>query len=407
MTGGGASRTTRRRGRTLPVLALLLTLWTAGVTTAGPIPVTCGFTAALTASPAAGVTPLLVRLNASVSAGVPSEFQWNFGDGTYWNASGAGASTPLHRYAAPGTFTVTTTAVEGGCGQAASATVVISPGPVVVVITATPAGGPAPLLVQFNVSITGGTGTYTGADWTFGDGGAGVGAGLDYRYTHTGTYTASVSVTDSAQDQGNDSVTITVFGPPSTVPGWVPWVAGGAATLAALAAVGGWTWRRRRAAPSGVEPVVPATEVAPPFVKDDVPAPPTPRPAEGAADEAVASTPPRAADRPLAPPPLPAERRQLSRSVLLHIGAQGRLGPAEVAPFGLTQSGMAQSLAVGQNSLTNVLRRLVAAGVIEQDVRHVSGQPRRLRVYRLTARGEALYQEVRRRPEVRGNPPET
>lgn len=84
----------------------------------------------------------------------------------------------------------------------------------------------------------------------------------------------------------------------------------------------------------------------------------------------------------------------------LHTGGQGRLAPDAAAPAGLTQRGMAAALGVGQNSLTNVLRRLGAAGIREQDVRHVRGQPRRLRVYRLTARGEALYQDVRRkRPE--------
>lgn len=106
---------------------------------------------------------------------------------------------------------------------------------------------------------------------------------------------------------------------------------------------------------------------------------------------------PLAAESGTAAPSTPvAERRQLSRAVLLHLGGQGRLGPDEVAPVGLTQAGMAQALGVRQNSLTNVLRRFVAAGVLTQDVRHVRGQPRRLRVYRLTSRGEALYQDVRR-----------
>lgn len=86
----------------------------------------------------------------------------------------------------------------------------------------------------------------------------------------------------------------------------------------------------------------------------------------------------------------------MSQRIVLHLAGLGTLGADEVATLGFTQIGMSESLGVRQNALTNVLRRLVAAGIVSEDVRHVSGQPRRLKVYRLTSRGEALAKDLRR-----------
>lgn len=91
------------------------------------------------------------------------------------------------------------------------------------------------------------------------------------------------------------------------------------------------------------------------------------------------------------------ERLKLSQRVVIHIASQGRLYDDEVATPAFTQAGMAAALRVGQSPLSNILRRLVLGGVLVQDVRHVRGRPKRLRVYRLTAMGEALAVELRRR----------
>ena len=88
----------------------------------------------------------------------------------------------------------------------------------------------------------------------------------------------------------------------------------------------------------------------------------------------------------------------ITQQVILHIGRQGRLAAEEVAPRALTQQGIAEATGARQNTLTNILRRLVAAGVLAQDVRHVRGGTRRLRVYHFTSRGESVYEELRRRP---------
>lgn len=87
----------------------------------------------------------------------------------------------------------------------------------------------------------------------------------------------------------------------------------------------------------------------------------------------------------------------LSQRVLLHIASQGRLASDEIPPRALTQAGMVEALDVQQGALTGVLRRLVAAGILDEERQHVQGADRRLKVYRLTPSGEQLYREVRAR----------
>ncbi|MFY9717741.1 MAG: PadR family transcriptional regulator [Thermoplasmata archaeon] len=81
--------------------------------------------------------------------------------------------------------------------------------------------------------------------------------------------------------------------------------------------------------------------------------------------------------------------------IILHLAALGRLGSDDVASVGFTQGGMIDSLGIRQGTLTKVISRLEAAGVLESDTRHVSGRPRRLKVYRLTGRGESVARDLR------------
>jgi len=78
------------------------------------------------------------------------------------------------------------------------------------------------------------------------------------------------------------------------------------------------------------------------------------------------------------------------------LASLGRLGNDEVARVGFTQRGMAEALEVRQGTLAKVVSRLEAAGVVEVDRRHVSGEPRRLKVYRLTGLGESVAKDIRR-----------
>jgi DNA-binding MarR family transcriptional regulator len=112
----------------------------------------------------------------------------------------------------------------------------------------------------------------------------------------------------------------------------------------------------------------------------------------------VATTPlPRAipaADEPL----------RTSQRVILHILGQGRIGPNELAPVGLSQGGIGDALHVRQSSVAKSLARLEAAGVLVVSRRHVEHQVRRLKVYELTPLGEALARDLRRRTMKPANP---
>lgn len=140
---------------------------------------------------------------------------------------------------------------------------------------------------------------------------------------------------------------------------------------------------------------------------------PTIRPAPAAGEPAVGAGP-ASAPRP-APALGPADglvsvpanggQVRISQRVLFHIAAQGRIGPDEVAPRALCQAGIGEALAVSQGALTGVLRRLVAAGILEEKRQHARGTDRRVKVYRLTPSGQQLYRELRgtRGPSVEGD----
>ncbi len=91
--------------------------------------------------------------------------------------------------------------------------------------------------------------------------------------------------------------------------------------------------------------------------------------------------------------------------IILHLASLGRLGNDDVARVGFTQGGIAESLGLRQGTLAKTLARLEAADVVEVGRRHVSGKPRRLKVYRLTALGESVSRDLRRQRAAGGTFP--
>ncbi len=356
-----------------------------------PFRVTLGYTPSTT-------DPLFVTFVATVVPGTPTGFNWSFGDGVFYNGSNASFASASHHFPpAGGTFTVTVTAHEGLTSNSTSLIITLQPPPLSVDVSATPTSGGAPLTVTFQATVSGGTGTYRSFTWSFGNGQGGVGSPVRVTYSQAGHYVVFVNATDSAGTSvlAETNVTVSDGGastsPPFLGPRDVALLGAGAAIGLAVGALAMFAGQRRAARRGAVVPH------EAPALADAAPAPaPTPTPPP----EPIA--PPGALAAKVVPPMAPPVRARpstevlrISQRVVLHLSVQGVLGPHDVAPLGFTQPGISQSLGVRQNALTNVLRRLVAAGVVVEDVRHVQGQPRRLKVYQLTPRGEALARELR------------
>ncbi len=390
------------------------------------------FAVQVSASPSAGTIPLTVSFAATVTAGVPSAVDWTFGDGASWNGTGVAALNVLHRYVSVGTFVAVATVIETSGTSSAFTRVSVESGPLSAAIAVTTESGAAPLGVTFRALVSGGTGTYTAFSWAFGDGAVGAGPVVNYTYPVQGAFTATLTVRDSANDTVGASVRVNVSAPTAAAAGISAWSV--PTTLATAGIVGaGLAWgslylgRRRRGrsaasfdepdAGSGIPPgalagargmavgdVLPGAVAAAAVASASIPAPATEesRPtATAPAPDGVRSTPPpflpslRSAPVVLAPPQ--DEPKRWSREVVAYLGSLPILGPDDIPSLDWTQKGMSERLGTGQNQVSNVLRRLVAAGIVHDQLEHVQGQPRRLKVYRLTPRGEALAREVRRR----------
>jgi DNA-binding MarR family transcriptional regulator len=81
--------------------------------------------------------------------------------------------------------------------------------------------------------------------------------------------------------------------------------------------------------------------------------------------------------------------------VVVALGDAGPPGDNGSARRGSTQQGLAERLGVTQGAVSKVLSRMMAADVVREDRRHVSGLDRRVRVYSLTVVGQELEREIR------------
>jgi len=127
------------------------------------------------------------------STGGVTAWSWSFGDG-----SSSTESSPVHVYAAPGTYTVELLATNANGSRSHAEALVVAEPPPAIDFTASPSGGPAPLAVGFQPTSAGGP--VTAWSWSFGDG--------------TGsTESAPVHVYDA----GVWTVSLTATGPGGTV----------------------------------------------------------------------------------------------------------------------------------------------------------------------------------------------
>ncbi|MCU0631578.1 MAG: PKD domain-containing protein [Methanolinea sp.] len=151
----------------------------------GPPPV-----ASFSLSPSIGSAPLTVSFT-DLSRGMPSRWEWNFGDG-----SGSSLQNPVHTYTAPGKYSATLTVYNSGGSNSLSRTVwVTAPrSPIAFFITDRTMGF-APLTVHFTDRSVGSPISWA---WNFGDGSSSSQKNPTHTYTASGTYSAVLTVQNAA-----------------------------------------------------------------------------------------------------------------------------------------------------------------------------------------------------------------
>jgi len=150
-------------------------------------------TAALSASPTSGKTPLNVSFT-DKSIGSPNKWEWDFGDGAT-----STTKNPTHEYSATGKYTVTLKASNAaGSNTATKSNYIIVTGTSqtpVAVFYASPKSGTEPLSVKFTDKSTGNPNKWK---WSFGDGTSSPEKNPTHKYSKTGKYTVKLTVTNAA-----------------------------------------------------------------------------------------------------------------------------------------------------------------------------------------------------------------
>src|SRR6266436_2901576 len=162
--------------------------------------------------PYTGITGTGVQLSGSGSDpdGNIANYTWSFGDPNSGSNNNSSVATPMHTYAAAGTYTVTLTVTDNsGATNSASTTATISNRPPVA-----NAGGPYTGVtgtgVQFSGSGSDPDGHVVSYSWAFGDGNSDSGATTTHTYTGPGTYSATLTVTDDLGAQASASSSVTI-----------------------------------------------------------------------------------------------------------------------------------------------------------------------------------------------------
>jgi len=171
--------------------------------------VTEAFACAASATPAIGVAPLGVSLDALVTGGSPPyAYSWSLGDGAVNSAPSV-----AHQYATSGVYEAILAVTDASAPPAVcrDTVVVRVASPLVCAAAADPAAGAQPLAVAFAASADGGAAPYA-FRWTFGDGQSSSEAVVTHTYSASGVYAAVLTATDAGPPAQTcrDTVRVTV-----------------------------------------------------------------------------------------------------------------------------------------------------------------------------------------------------
>jgi PKD repeat protein len=158
--------------------------------------------ASFTFSPASPTAGQSVQFT-DTSAGSPTSWQWNFGDGT--NAS---VRNPSHSFATAGSYSVTLTASNSTASDGASRAITVSPSAKLTAsFTYNPSAPAVGKTVQFSDASTG---TPTSWQWNFGDGVTSTVKDPSHTYGAGGSYSVTLAVQNASyQDSLSKTITVT------------------------------------------------------------------------------------------------------------------------------------------------------------------------------------------------------
>ena len=268
--------------------------------------------------------------------------------------------------------------------------------PFMVSINASSLEGSAPLRVSFEAIVLGGNGSAALA-WDFADGATASGRFANHTFVSSGEFVVFVIATTTSGAQVNSSVSVHVVPPPSgaTGPSTTTQLIEVGVPIGVAIAAGAVILLLRRTRQPPKEP--------PAGVYGGFPeAPETMDHGDGSSTDTGFSadsessgpvspaTPARTPTEPSVARLPRGDPRQISREVVSFLYRLGRVPADDIPTSDWTQLGMSRALVIPQNALTNVLRRLEAAGAVTSRLEHVHGRPRRVKTYYLTASGERL-----------------
>lgn len=147
--------------------------------------------AAFSATPTTGADTLLVQFTDQTEPGSLEvlTWNWNFGDGAT-----SRLQSPDHRYAGPGTYTVTLTtgSTQGADTETKTNLIVVAPA---VTFSGSVTSGTAPLDVAFTDTTNMGTLTTSARSWDFGEGDPSTAAAPIHTYAKPGLYDVALTLT--------------------------------------------------------------------------------------------------------------------------------------------------------------------------------------------------------------------
>jgi len=129
----------------------------------------------------------------TISSGVISGYNWDFGDGS----AGSASVNPIHVFDSAGVYTITLIAIsDNGCADTTTQQITIFPSPVSNFLYSQ-AAGCGPLTISFTDSSYITSGFITSWSWDFGNGETSQLQNPSTVYTASGTYSVSLTVTSN------------------------------------------------------------------------------------------------------------------------------------------------------------------------------------------------------------------